>query len=79
MVGLFSLMFVAYAMYNQMLNSAFEYSQIRRVTSAWDDDAGDDVLDDSDEDEPTKGSGGKQEDDGFGDAEGVELEMLQLT
>jgi hypothetical protein len=79
MVGLFSLMFVAYAMYNQMLNSAFEYSQIRRVTSAWDDDAGDDVLDDSDEDEPAKGSVGKHQDDEFGDAEGVELEMLQLT
>ena len=31
---------------NRMLDNQFEYQQVRRVTSAWDEEAYDDVIED---------------------------------
>merc|ERR1712216_552888 len=47
LVVLAAVVFFAYAGYNRMLNSQFEYSQIRRITSTWEDEDNlNDILDD---------------------------------
>ena len=61
MVVCSAFMWGVYSLYNQMLNANFEYAQVRRVTSSFEDEkVYDDVLYDFDDDD----EGGDQ--DGIG-------------